>query len=41
VNVEPFVKNYLSEHYGDDSFQTLAGYEAKGGFAAAPASPRG
>jgi len=33
VIVEPFVKNYLSEHYGDDSFRTLAGYQAKGGFA--------
>ena len=33
MNAEPYVKNYLSEHYGDDSFQTLAGYEAKGGFA--------
>jgi NADH-quinone oxidoreductase subunit F len=33
VIVEPFVKNYLSEHYGDDAYRTLAGYEAKGGFA--------
>ena len=31
--VEPYVKNYLSEHYGDDAFRTLAGYEAMGGFA--------
>ena len=29
---EPHIKNYLSEHYGDDSFQTLKGYLAKGGF---------
>jgi NADH-quinone oxidoreductase subunit F len=33
VIVEPFVKSYLSEHYGDDAYRTLAGYEAKGGFA--------
>jgi NADH-quinone oxidoreductase subunit F len=31
--VEPYVKNYLSEHYGDDAYRTLAGYEAAGGFA--------
>ncbi len=31
--VEPYVKNYLSEHYGDDAYRTLAGYEATGGFA--------
>ena len=31
--VEPYVKNYLSEHYGDDAYRTLPGYEAKGGFA--------
>jgi NADH-quinone oxidoreductase subunit F len=31
--VEPYVTNYLSENYGDDAFRTLAGYEAKGGFA--------
>jgi NADH-quinone oxidoreductase subunit F len=30
--VEPYVKNYLSEHYGDDAFRTLAGYEANSGF---------
>ncbi|MCP4005971.1 MAG: NADH-quinone oxidoreductase subunit NuoF [bacterium] len=29
---EPLVKNYLTEHYGDDSFRTLKGYEAKNGF---------
>jgi NADH-quinone oxidoreductase subunit F len=29
---EPHIKNYLSEHYGDDSFQSLKGYLAKGGF---------
>ncbi len=33
MSVEPYVKNYLSEHYGDDAYRTLAGYEAKGGFA--------
>jgi len=33
VIVEPYVKNYLSEHYGDDAYRTLAGYEAAGGFA--------
>ena len=31
--VEPYVKNYLSEHFGDDAYRTLAGYEAAGGFA--------
>jgi len=29
---EPWVKSYLSEHYGDDSYRTLRGYESKGGF---------
>jgi len=33
VASEPYVKNYLSEHYGDDAYQTLEGYEARGGFA--------
>jgi len=33
VIVEPYTKSYLSEHYGDDGFYTLAGYEARGGFA--------
>jgi NADH-quinone oxidoreductase subunit F len=28
----PYVTSYLSEHYADDAFQTLGGYEAKGGF---------
>jgi NADH-quinone oxidoreductase subunit F len=31
----PFVTNYLSEHFGDDAFATLAGYEQRGGYAAA------
>ncbi len=30
---EPYVKNYLSEHYGDDAYRTLEGYAARGGFA--------
>ena len=29
---EPHVTSYLSEHYADDSFRTLDGYLAKGGF---------
>jgi NADH-quinone oxidoreductase subunit F len=33
VIVEPYKKGYLSEHYGDDAFHTLAGYESRGGFA--------
>ena len=31
----PFVTSYLTEHFGDDAFTTLAGYQAKGGFGAA------
>jgi NADH-quinone oxidoreductase subunit F len=31
----PYVTNYLTEHFGDDAYQTLAGYEASGGYAAA------
>jgi NADH-quinone oxidoreductase subunit F len=30
----PHVTGYLSEHYADDAFRTLAGYEAKGGYTA-------
>jgi NADH-quinone oxidoreductase subunit F len=30
----PHITNYLSEHYADDTFRTLEGYEAKGGYAA-------
>jgi NADH-quinone oxidoreductase subunit F len=33
VIVEPYEKRYLSEHYADDAFHSLAGYEAQGGFA--------
>jgi NADH-quinone oxidoreductase subunit F len=33
VQKEPYVKNYLSEHYGDDAYRTLRGYEDAGGFA--------
>jgi NADH-quinone oxidoreductase subunit F len=33
VLTEPYVKNYLSEHYGSDAYRTLAGYEASGGLA--------
>ena len=28
----PHITNYLSEHYSDDGFRTVAGYKAKGGF---------
>lgn len=31
----PYITNYLTEHFGDDAFVTLAGYEAKGGYQAA------
>ncbi len=30
----PYVTNYLSEHFADDAYRTLAGYEAKGGYQA-------
>jgi NADH-quinone oxidoreductase subunit F len=33
VLIEPYVKGYLSEHYGSEAYRTLAGYEASGGFA--------
>jgi NADH-quinone oxidoreductase subunit F len=28
----PYVTGYLSEHFGDDAFGTLSGYEARGGY---------
>ena len=31
----PFVTSYLTEHFGDDEFATLAGYRRRGGFEAA------
>lgn len=31
----PHTTNYLSEHFGDDGFATLKGYEAQGGYQAA------
>jgi NADH-quinone oxidoreductase subunit F len=31
----PYVTGYLTEHFGDDEFRTLAGYEARGGYRAA------
>jgi NADH-quinone oxidoreductase subunit F len=30
----PYVTGYLSEHFADDAFGTLAGYEARGGYQA-------
>jgi NADH-quinone oxidoreductase subunit F len=30
--ISPYVTNYLSEHYADDSFRTLEGYREKGGY---------
>jgi NADH-quinone oxidoreductase subunit F len=30
----PYVTNYLTEHFADDSFQTLEGYERRGGYQA-------
>jgi NADH:ubiquinone oxidoreductase subunit F (NADH-binding) len=31
----PYVTGYLTEHFGDDAFVTLEGYERRGGYAAA------
>jgi hypothetical protein len=31
----PYVTGYLTEHFADDAFTTLKGYERKGGYAAA------
>jgi len=31
----PYVTSYLTEHFADDAFGTIEGYEAKGGYAAA------
>jgi len=31
----PFVTNYLTEHFGDDAYRTLDGYESAGGYEAA------
>ena len=31
----PWVTNYLTEHFADDAFRTLAGYRARGGYEAA------
>ena len=31
----PYVTSYLTEHFGDDDYATLAGYEKKGGYQAA------
>jgi len=31
----PYVTNYLSEHFADDAFTTLEGYEREGGYTAA------
>jgi NADH-quinone oxidoreductase subunit F len=32
VITEPRIKNYLSEHFGDDAYRTLDGYLERGGF---------
>jgi NADH-quinone oxidoreductase subunit F len=32
VITEPRIKNYLSEHFGDEAYRTLDGYVAKGGY---------
>ena len=29
---QPYITNYLSEHYADDAYRELSGYEARGGF---------
>ena len=31
----PFVTNYLTEHFGDDAYRTLPGYQRRGGYATA------
>ena len=31
----PYVTNYLSEHFADDDYGSLAGYERRGGYEAA------
>jgi NADH:ubiquinone oxidoreductase subunit F (NADH-binding) len=31
----PYVTGYLTEHFADDEFATLEGYERKGGYRAA------
>ena len=36
----PYVTGYLSEHFGDDAFRTLAGYQEKGGYEAARSALR-
>jgi NADH-quinone oxidoreductase subunit F len=30
----PYVTGYLTEHFADDAFGTLEGYEARGGYQA-------
>jgi NADH:ubiquinone oxidoreductase subunit F (NADH-binding) len=35
VQKVPFTTGYLTEHCADDAFATLAGYEARGGYATA------
>jgi NADH-quinone oxidoreductase subunit F len=32
VITQPHITNYLSEHYADDAYRELSGYEARGGF---------
>jgi len=34
LQAAPFVTGYLTEHFGDDAFGTLAGYRAQGGYEA-------
>jgi NADH-quinone oxidoreductase subunit F len=35
VQQAPFVTNYLTEHFADDAYATLEGYQARGGYEAA------
>ena len=35
----PHVTSYLTEHFADDAYGTLAGYRARGGFAAVLTKP--
>src|SRR5512134_1999554 len=35
MQTAPWITNYLTEHFADDSYRTLAGYTARGGYEAA------
>ena len=35
MQTAPWITNYLTEHFADDAYRTLAGYTARGGYEAA------